>query len=117
MRQRLRSNGAALCNLYIIVVASRALFLAREMVPFDRELLPTSLQLGISFLARALVTHNGAHPVELGFVRVIHCPTLASKAEELVVLKTRQGVPQDAHSFCEGVGCLGHILARLVDGL
>ena len=74
MRQRPPpKGGGSLCNLYIIVAANRALFLAREMVPFDRELLPPPLQLGIIFLARALVTHDGAHTMQLGFVRVIHC--------------------------------------------
>ena len=63
MRQGRHSNAAALCNLNIIVVASLALFLAREMVPFHREFFPIPLHLRVRCLARALVTHDSAHPM------------------------------------------------------
>jgi hypothetical protein len=54
--------------------------------------------LRVRCLARVLVTHDGAHPMQLGFVQVIHCfSTVALKAENPVVLKMHQGVPQDAH--------------------
>ena len=100
MRQRRRSSAAALCNLYVIVVASRALFLAREMMPFHREFFPIPLHLWVSCLARALVTHNCAHPMQLGFVRVNHClSTVASKKDNPVVLITSHGVPLDAHDY------------------
>jgi hypothetical protein len=40
--------------------------------------------------------------MQLGFVRVIHCSsTVALKAENSVVLKTRHGVPQDAHDWSD----------------
>jgi hypothetical protein len=80
MRQRPRSKAAALGNIYIIILASRSFFLAREMVPFHREFLPIPFHLSVSCLAGALLTHDGAHPMQLGFVLVIHCSlTIASK--------------------------------------
>ena len=98
MRQRPRPTRRPYATSISLSSPALALFLAREMVPFHCELFPIPPHLRVSCLAGALITHNGAHPMHLGFVGIIHCySTLASKVENRVVLKAGQGVPLDAH--------------------